>query len=420
MAEQISVSEFTQGPILDPYSGAPLLQSERPLEGPTNPEQMDTVDLRISAPSSPVFSPVVELNMPASSPSIQMAPKPNDPVPSTVPSIPNNCDEQKLFKPPPVSSTESSNSTAPTLKNLEPSVSSSAGTEVLTAVVHPHLPSASSALKIPIEVGSVVYSKTDNEVLVVARILGDGLIRVQDPPFKNRRPVRPQEVLVPFNLPPSLDSHQCSQLRRRTSQLHVSRDNLAYELRDTKRKCEQAYRESSSLRRSLDNCRADLLKQERECFSLNDKLKNSQKELQRTTDTLKKTQDELQKSCSASSNNNDLVAEVSRLSALSERYKAERNSSRGDCEVLTTKIKRLEESSHHECSQPCRHMQRISVSLDKLRHPSNTSRKSLPRGANNTCRPHPPVPHPILLKFPSGLFCCLTACGHALPQQGKV
>ena len=149
------------------------------------------------------------------------------------------------------------------------------------------------------------------------------------------------------------------------SQLHVSRDNLAYELRDTKRKCEQAYIESSSLRRSLDNCRADLLKTQRECFSLNNKLKNSQKELQRTTDTLKKTQDELQKSSSASSNNNDLVAEVSRLS---ERYKAEGNSSRGDCEVLTTKIKRLEESSHHECSQPCRHMQRISVSQDKLRH----------------------------------------------------
>ena len=382
VAEQISVTEFTQGPIIDPYSGAPLLQSERPLEGPTNPEQMDTVELRISAPSSPVFSPVAELNMPASSPSIQMAPKPKDPVPSTVPSIPNNCHEQKLFKPPPVSSKESSNSTAPTLKILEPSVSSTDGSEVLTAVVHPHLPSASSALKIPIEVGSVVYSKTDNEVFVVVRILGDGLIRVQDPQFKNRRPVRPQEVLVPFNLPPSLDSHQCSQLRRRTSQLHVSRDNLAYELRDTKRKCEQAYRESSSLRRSLDNCRADLLNTERECFSLKDKLKNSQKELQRTTDTLKQTQDELQKSSSASSNNNDLVAEVSRLSALSERYKAERNSSRGDCEVLTTKIKRLErleESSHHECSQLCRHMQRISVSLDKLRHSLKNEQKKPPK-----------------------------------------
>ena len=77
---------------------------------------------------------------------------------------------------------------------------------------------------------------------------------------------------------------------------------------------------------------------QRECFSLNDKLKNSQKELQRTTDTLTKTQDELQKSSSASSTTNDLVAEVSRLSALSERYEAERNSSRGDGEVLTTKI----------------------------------------------------------------------------------
>ena len=174
VAEQISVTEFTQAPIVDHYSGAALLQSERPLEGPTTPEQMDTVELRISAPSSPVFSPVVEQNMPASSPSIQMAPKPNDPVPSTVPSISNNCREEKLFKPPPVSSTESSSSTAAMVKNLEPSVSSTDGSEVLTAVVHPHLPSASSALKIPIEVGSFVYSKTDNEVFVVSRILGSG------------------------------------------------------------------------------------------------------------------------------------------------------------------------------------------------------------------------------------------------------
>ena len=50
VAEQISVTEFTQGPIIDPYSGAPLLQSERPLEGPNNPEQTDTVELRISVP----------------------------------------------------------------------------------------------------------------------------------------------------------------------------------------------------------------------------------------------------------------------------------------------------------------------------------------------------------------------------------